>query len=115
MTTVTQLQLVAPSQLSSTTAVIYTAPSLTTIKIGRAVLCNTSTIAASVTFAITVNSGTLTAANTVISARSIAPGEAYVSPELAGAVIPAGSEIQGFASSTGTPTVTFTLSGISIV
>jgi hypothetical protein len=49
----------------------------------------------------------------MISARSLAPGEAYVSPELAGAVFPAGSALRAYASA-GT-SVTFTMSGLTIV
>jgi hypothetical protein len=49
----------------------------------------------------------------LISARPIAPGEAYVSPELAGAVVPAGSQIHAFAGAA--TAVTFTASGLTIV
>jgi hypothetical protein len=48
----------------------------------------------------------------MISARTIAPGEAYVSPELAGAVLPAGSLIRAYASAGAS--VTFTVSGLLI-
>lgn len=112
MTTVTQVQLVPPLQLGGSDASVYTAPTQTTVKIGRAVFTNTTASAVTITAGITAG-GALAAATTLISARSLAPGEAYVSPELAGAVFPAGSQIHAFASSGAA--VTFTASGLTIV
>ena len=43
---------------------------------------------------------------------TLAPGQSYVSPELAGAVIPAGSALRAYASA-GT-SITFTMSGLLI-
>ncbi len=111
MTTVTQVQLVAPSALSTADSAVYTAPIQTTVKIGRAVFCNTSTAANNITAGITTGAG-LAAATTLIEARPIAPGESYVSPELAGAVLPAGSQIHAYAAGV---TVSFTASGLTIV
>jgi hypothetical protein len=91
---------------------VYLSPTQTTAKIARAVFTNTSVSAVTITAGITTG-GALTAATTMISARSLAPGEAYVSPELAGAVLPAGSALRAFASAT--PGVTFTASGLTIV
>ncbi len=112
MTTVTQVQLVAPVQLASSDASVYTCPTQTTSKIGRAVFTNTSGSATTITAGITTG-GSLAAGTTLISARPIAPGEAYVSPELAGAVVPAGSQIHAFAGAA--TAVTFTASGLTIV
>lgn len=111
MTTITQVQLVAPLQLANADASVYTAPASTTSKIGRAVFTNTTAGALTITAGITTG-GALTAATTLISARNIAPGEAYVSPELAGAVLPAGSQIHAFASAASS--ITFTASGLVI-
>jgi hypothetical protein len=112
MTTVTQVQLVAPLLLGNSDASVYTAPTQTTIKIGRAVFTNTSASALTITAGITTG-GALAAATTMISARSLAPGESYVSPELAGAVFPAGSQIHAYASTA--TVVMFTASGLTIV
>lgn len=112
MSTVNQAQLVAPAQLGNADAAVYTVPANTTIKIGRAVFCNTTAGALTITAGITTG-GALAAATTLISARSLAPGESYVSPELAGAVIPAGSQLHAFASAA--TSVTFTASGLTIV
>lgn len=112
MTTVNQSQLVAPTQLANADAAVYVAPALTTSKIGRAVFCNTTGSAVTITAGITTGSA-ISASTTLISARSLAPGESYVSPELAGAVLPAGSAIRAFASAA--TAVTFTASGLTIV
>ena len=112
MTTVTQVQLVAPLQLANADASVYTAPTQTTAKVGRAVFCNTTASATTITAGITTG-GALGASTTLISARPIAPGETYVSPELAGAVIPAGSQLH--ASAGAATAVTFTASGLTIV
>jgi phosphoribosylformylglycinamidine (FGAM) synthase-like enzyme len=112
MSTVNQVQLVAPQQLSNADASVYSVPTQTTAKVGRAVFCNTTASATTITAGITTG-GALGAATTLISARPIAPGESYVSPELAGAVIPAGSQIHAFAAAA--TAVTFTVSGLTIV
>ena len=111
MTTITQVQLVAPAQLGNSDATVYTAPTSTTVKIGRAVFTNTTASATTITAGITTG-GAISAGTTLISARTIAPGEAYVSPELAGAVLPAGSVIRAFAAAA--TAVTFTASGLTI-
>jgi hypothetical protein len=112
MTTVTQIQIVAPQQLASSDAGLFTSPTQTTTKIGRAVFCNTTASATTITSGITTG-GALAAATTLISARSIAPGETYVSPELAGIVMPAGSQLRAYAGAA--TAVTFTVSGLTIV
>jgi hypothetical protein len=112
MATVTQVQLVAPVLLAGSDASVYSVPTQTTAKLSRAVFTNTSASALTITAGITTG-GALAASTTMISARSIAPGESYVSPELAGAVIPAGSQLHAFASTA--TAVSFTASGLTIV
>ena len=111
ITTITQTQLVAPQQLTNTGAAYYTAPTSTSAKIGRAVFTNTTASAVTITAGITLG-GALGAATTMISAQTIAPGVTYVSPELAGAVLPSGSAL--FALSNTNAAVTFTVSGLAI-
>lgn len=111
MTTITQVQLVAPQQLGNSDATVYTTPAQTSAKIGRAVFTNTTASAVTITAGITTG-GAIAAGTTLISARTVAPGEAYVSPELAGAVLPAGSVIRAFCSSAAS--VTFTASGLIV-
>lgn len=112
MTTVSQVQLVAPAQLANADASVYTVPPNTTAKIARAVFTNTTGSATTITAGITTG-GAIAASTTLISARPIAPGESYVSPELAGAVLPAGSALRAFAAAA--TAVTFTASGLTIV
>lgn len=112
MTTVTQVQLVAPVQLGAADATLYTVPTNTTVKIGRVVFCNTTSGAVTITAGITTG-GALAAGTTLIDALPLAAGATYVSPELSGAVIPAGSQIHAFASAA--TSVTFTASGLTIV
>ena len=110
MTTVTESQLMAPAALPATdTAAVYTAPVNTVVKIGRAVFTNTSAGALSLTAGISTG-GALAAGTTLISARTLAPGESYVSPELAGQVLPPGSAIRAF----GSTSITGAISGILI-
>ena len=112
MTTITIAQLVAPAQLAGTdAAAVYTAPSLTSVKIGRAVFTNTTGGAISITAGITTG-GALAAGTTLIPTISVAAGSTYVSPELAGAVIPAGSALRAYASAA--TSITFTMSGLLI-
>lgn len=111
MTTITQVQLVAPVQLGNADASLYSSPTSTTTKIGRAVFTNTTAGAVTITAGITAGVA-LGASTTMISARTVAPGETYVSPELAGAVLPAGSQIHAFASAGAS--VTFTASGLIV-
>lgn len=110
-TTITPTLLVTPAQLGSADAVVYTVPTQTTVQIQRAVFTNTS--ASAVTITAGFSTGALAANNTVISAQTLAPGQAYVAPELAGAVLPAGYGLHAFASVASA--VTLTVSGLTIV
>lgn len=112
MTTVTQVQIAAPQQLANSDTSVYTSPANTLTKIGAAVFCNTTAGALTITAGITTG-GALAASTTLISARPIAAGETYRSPELAGASIPPGSQLHVYASAA--TSVTFTASGLTIV
>jgi hypothetical protein len=112
MTAITIVQLVAPAQLANADASVYQVPTQTTAKVGRAVFCNTTASATTITAGITTG-GALGASTTLIPAMPLAAGATYVSPELAGAVIPAGSQLHAFASTAAA--VTFTASGLTIV
>jgi hypothetical protein len=109
MTTIVIAQLVAPVLLGTADASLYSPVTPSAAQIGRAVFTNTTASATTITAGITPGSA-LGASTTMISARPIAPGESYVSSELAGAVIPAGSQLHVYAGSA--TAVTFTASGI---
>lgn len=98
------IQMVAPQQLGSLDATIYTCPTLSTAIISRAVFTNTTGSAVTITVGITTG-GALSAAQTMISAQSVAAGAAYVSPELTSAVLPAGSVIRAYAGTASAITV----------
>jgi hypothetical protein len=110
MSTILQVQLVAPTQLAAVDTAYYTVPLNYTVKIGRAVFFNADTAPHTIT--INLSSGASTAANQVIS-RAISPGESYVSPELAGQVLPQGWSIRGLCDTA--LKVNLTASGITIV
>lgn len=112
MTTITPVQLVAPTQLGTADASLYSPVTPVSAQIGRAVFTNTSASATTITAGITPASA-IGASTTLIAARPIAPGESYVSPELAGAVLPPGAQLHAFAGAA--TSVTFTVSGITIV
>jgi hypothetical protein len=111
MSTVNQALLVAAQQVAASDTVYYTAPPNTTAKIGRAVFVNTTAGAVTITAGVTP-AVALAAGNQLISARTVAAGESYVSPELAGAVIPAGSQLRALAGSGAA--ITLMVSGITI-
>lgn len=111
MTTITIVSLVSAKAMSSSDAAYYTSPTLTAAKIGRAVFCNTDSSPHALTMNLVAASGSSAASNTLISALSLPPGYTYVSPELAGLVIPAGSMLRGLSD----PTVTIEVSGVTIV
>lgn len=109
MTTIVQTQLVAPVLLAATDAApIYTVPINTVVKIGRPVFSNPS--AGAVLLTAGISTGGALGGLSLINARSLAAGETYVSPELAGAVLPPGSAIRAF----GNVAIVCTISGITI-
>jgi hypothetical protein len=112
MATINPVQLCPPVQLTASDAAYYTTPALTTAKIGRAVFCNTDTLAHTITMNIVATGGSSSAANELIAAYTLAPGQTYVSPELAGAVLPAGTMLRGLASTAAV--ITVTVSGLVI-
>ena len=113
MTTITQLPLVNTSFLNNSDSTVYTVPTSTVAKIGRAVFCNTTASATTITAGTVNGGGALGASGTMISARNIAPGESYVSPELAGLVLSAGYALHVYAGASSA--VTLTISGYTIV
>lgn len=109
-------QLVAPQFLTNAAAIYYTAPVAATgqpaitAKISRAVFVNTTGGALTVTAGISTTSS-LTAGNTLLSV-SIPANQTYVSPELAGAVIPSGSSL--IANTTALTSVIIMVSGLTV-
>lgn len=112
MTTLTPVQLVPPQAMAIADSMYYTVPAVSTVKIGRAVFCNTDTASHTITMNIVASGGVSATTNELIAAFPLSAGQTYVSPELAGAVMPAGTMLRGVATSA---KVTLTVSGITIM
>lgn len=96
--TIRQIPIVSPTQLPAAVAVMATVPSNTTYRIGRAGFSNPTGGALTVTVYLVPSGGMPVAGNELVPAVNVAAGTTYVSPELAGLVMPAGSTLQMFAS-----------------
>ena len=107
-----QVQLIAPTQLGAAVATYLTAPANTSYRIGRAGFSNPTGGAVTVTAYLVPAAGVPIPANVLIDAVSVPAGSTYVSPELAGLVIPPGSTLQAFASAA--TSIVIYASGVSI-
>lgn len=92
-------QLVSGSQLTTSAATYYTAPTNTLTTISAMTLCNTTAGAVTATVYLVPNAGAAGVANTVLSARSLSAGESYNVSAAIGQTIPAGATIQALAGS----------------
>ncbi len=101
------------SQLTTAAVPYYTAPANTATLIKKLTITNTSASAAQATVYLVPSGGTAGAANTVTSARSIAPGVTYEAYEAENHVLASGDSLQALASATGA--LTIKASGIEIV
>lgn len=113
--TITAKQMVAPQQLTNADALYYTVPANTTGVIKRATFTNTSAGAVTITANIVPTGGLSSASNRVIDPQSttLAAGQTYVAPELAGKTMPAGTMVRLLASSS--TAVTVAIDGVEIV
>lgn len=96
MTTVTQKNIIPGVALTAVAASYYTAPALTRARVTNATVTNTTGGAVAFTAYIVAAAGAASAANTKISARTIAPGETYTCPELVNRILEPGDSIQAF-------------------
>lgn len=110
--TIKQVQLIAPIQLAAAATSYITVPANTTYRIGRAGFANPTGGALLVTAYLVPAAGAPGVANIVVSAVSVPAGTTYISPELAGLVIPQGSTLQAFASAAAS--IVLYASGVSI-
>lgn len=107
-----QVQLIAPVQLPAAVAAQLTAPLNTTYRIGRAGFSNPTGGAVAVTAYLVPPAGAPGVANQLIDALVVPAGSTYVSPELAGLVLPPGASLQCFAGSAAS--IVLYASGVSI-
>lgn len=106
-------RLVPGSQLTTSAATYYTAPANTKARIDNLTLTNTTASAVTATVHLVASGGSASASNTIVSARSLAPGESYVVPGAINQWILAGGTIQALASSA--TAVTIVASGVEYV
>lgn len=90
--------LAAGSQLTTSAATYYTAPASTTTIIQAVVLTNTTAGPVTATVHLVASAGSATAANMILSAKSLATNETLVVPGAAGMVLAAGGTLQALAS-----------------
>lgn len=104
----------ALAQLTNADAAIVTATANVTTVVKRAVFTNTSGSPVTLTVNVVPNAGSSTASNRVIDPqkRTLAAGESYVAPELAGVVLAGGDMIRGLASAN--TAVTAAIFGVEI-
>lgn len=107
---VTPKRLVAGSQLTTSAATYYTAPSGTKTRIDSCALTNTSGSPVTATLHLIASGGSASDSNKVLSARSLAAGETYVPPGAIGQWLEAGGFIQALAGSA--TSITLIASGV---
>lgn len=94
-------QLVNGVALAAAAAVLYTVPANTICTISAATLTNSTATARNVTMHLVPAGGAPSAANMILSARVISPGESYNVAQAVGQTIPAGATIQALADAAG--------------
>lgn len=109
----TNKKLVEGSQLATSAAVFYTAPTNTTTILKKLTITNTSASAASVTIYLVASGGSASAANTITAAKSIAAGAVYEAYEAENHVLMPGDSLQALASAASS--LSLQASGIEIV
>jgi hypothetical protein len=86
------------AQLPAANTDLYTAPVGTRTIIDKMTVTNPTAAAVTVTVFLVPAAGAAGAANTVISAQSVAAGQSYLCPEVAGHVLNTGDKITAVAS-----------------
>lgn len=86
-------QLATPRQIPNSVTTIYTSTNVKTI-IDRCVICNTTGTAATLELYLVESGGTAGTSNQAIKTRSIAAGETYLCPEVAGQILSDGGTLQ---------------------
>ncbi len=84
------------AQIAETTQ--YVAPAATRTILDKLTGTNTTGAAATITVKLVQNGGAAGASNTIVSVKSIAPGECYTFPEIVGHVLNAGDFISTLTS-----------------
>lgn len=90
--------LFTPLQIAAAETTQYTAPPATRTIIDKFTGTNTTAGAVTITVKLVPNAGAAGVGNTIVSVKSIAPGECYTFPELVGHVLNPGDFISTLAS-----------------
>lgn len=104
-------RLVNGSQLTAAAAIYYTSPANTITTIAACTLTNTTAGAVTATMHLVPLAGTPTAANMILSARTIAAGESYNVGSAIGQTMADGGTLQALASAA--TSITLVASGYS--
>lgn len=97
--------------LTASAATYYTSSNCTS-RVDNCTFTNTDVLAIPVTVHIVPLAGSASAANMVISAKSLSAGECYTCPELVGKTIPSGTFVQALAGTASK--VVMHMSGIEV-
>jgi hypothetical protein len=100
----TAVVLIQAAQLPNAVATQYTATRVKA-RIDKFTCTNEDTVAHTITIHLVASGGSASAANKIISAKSLAAGECYTCPELIGHWLTDGQTIQGFADAAAFVTV----------
>lgn len=96
---------IAAAQLTASAVTYYPAPAATTSTINNLSLTNTSASPVAVTLYRVPSGGTASAANTILSAFSLAAGQTYVPPQAIGLQLDPGMTLQALASTAAAVTI----------
>lgn len=97
--------LFTPLQIAAAETTQYTAPTGTRTIIDKLTGTNTTAGAQTITVKLVQAGGAVGVANTIVSAKTIAPGECYTFPEIVGHVLNAGDFLSTLASAGASITV----------
>lgn len=103
--TVTAKALFEALQAQNAETTQYTAPSGTRTIIDKFTGTNTTAAAATLTVKLVQNGGAASAANTIVSAKTLQPGETYTFPEVVGHVLNPGDFISTLAGTAAAITI----------
>lgn len=97
-------------QLEATATTQYTTPAATSVKIAKAILCNTTGSSATISLSVVKALGTAGATNRIISAYALAAGDTTVLTEIEGLFLGPGDFISTTAGTAAA--ITFVLSAV---
>lgn len=102
--TVTPKALIIAKQAEATDTLQYTAVNCKTI-VDKFTATNTTASPATITVNIVPAGGSVSASNTIVSAKSVAPGETYLCPEMVGQIIDTNAMIYTLAGTASAMTI----------